>query len=119
MKCYFCSHNIEREADWQIHFHCDICEKKCWPLRVATTYTYSKGLVYAHIHYDCLSTKIVYHVRLHPGANRTELEYYHVTAEVAELGPMVDDIKLLCVLPGFPIHPENAIEKINLCRVFV
>jgi hypothetical protein len=32
---------------------------------------------------------------------------------------MVDDIKLLCVLPGFPIHPENAIEKINLCRVFV
>lgn len=129
--CYFCNHKIEevphnKGTFWTIHWDCPACHEKYPELEISNTLPLipnsnkmkRRQLKYAHIFANgTIKPYMTYHVRLHILENRTEVEARPY--EAPDYTYHVEDIQTLAVLPGFPINPQNAIEKINLIRIFL
>lgn len=110
MNCYFCNSKLELEAPskrW--HKSCSNCQN-LHNVKVFTTFDDNKELLYAHIYVDS-GNEYRYHIRLHLKENLTKIADVEDedTAGVWEY---------LFTLPGFPIKPENAKEKVSLYLLF-
>lgn len=131
MKCYFCQNELELDTTrsqpqsrhWDTWKSCDHCTTAHKLHEVVTAVDTDGYLQYAYIHldksdYDYDARRIPaeemfqtpehpnYIIRLNLYCNTTDVYYYH-------LSPV-----MVLHLPGYPINPTNAREKLKLYLLF-
>lgn len=129
LRCHFCQLPLEIDhpisaRDREFYKPCDYCTKVNSLLGVYTTVDDNKDLLYCHIYvghnYSVVyvnttmgkSTAIEsgkkYQIRLHLRENKTQILTTNVESNHI----------LLLEIPGFPINPQNAKEKLKTYLVF-
>lgn len=94
MKCYFCQEDCQKYNNSDVNYICFRCDNGNPDLKVITSYFNLKSIcTKAHLMFK------IHHIRL-------ELEDNCTTVD----GEMI--------LPGFPLNPQNCIEKLKLYYLF-
>jgi hypothetical protein len=107
INCFFCQINLAQEPDpGEItHYACTSCSNKPPVYNVLTTYKRSMQEVTRGHLYLTLNDK-KYHIRCVADGNKTEIS-------------CKDDEELVMTVPGFPITPNNAEQKLKLYLTFL
>jgi hypothetical protein len=131
MKCYFCQNELELDTTnprfssphWDTWKSCDYCTSTYGLYEVVTGVDAKGNLEYAHIRldkpdydYDAHEipppemyeppVKPQFIIRLNLYSNDTDIYHYH-------LSPII-----VLRLPGYPINPANARDKVKLYLLF-
>lgn len=123
MNCYFCNNKLEAGGDSRLKWaSCNYCTSTYQLKDVYTTTDENEEIIYAHIYpYEqeyigylgkspltaiTIPINRAYHIRLNIRLN---------TTDIRELGSYSN---IMPSLPGFPINPSNAKEKLKLYLLF-
>lgn len=127
MKCYFCNNELKRETghSYPIYESCDHCTSEYELHNVLTCQDEDGSVIYAHIYPDEQKFVTIYSglnipgSNLHFPSNRTyhiRLNLKHNTTDIHMNG--IEDYTPLLHLPGLPIKPSNARDKLKLYLLF-
>ncbi len=115
MNCYFCQNELKEISDmthtrangtlWRWYESCDYCTTTYGVSKVFTTPDEDGSVLFAHIYID-LPPSFNWHVRLHLKEGFTNID---------EPDEHRWDVFRV---PGFPINPSNAKDKVKLYLVF-